>query len=225
MHRASFVLLLSLVVAVLPVVRPAHLAAQQPSGAPGDFYWQFANQGIMADPRVQGAFVLLLDADAVIAGAGVEGDLLYGDTGVTEFTSQVGPEEASLLLAAAGFADPAKDLLRTRPCRLWTPHVTEGDEERIAVAHALGHQIARVLIGLGVDAGACELVPDSGDADVFVWQFGQNLELPEGDPGFGADSFLVPNVELPGRVPGGTGGDVSPPVVGSGGLLPAHAQE
>ncbi len=191
---------------------------------PGDFFWQFAASGPLADQRIELAFAALVDAkaEAAIAEAGIDLSrrLLYGDGEVRSFVDQVGVVDAGPLLAAAGVVWPDRpiQLRESRRCRIWTPTGMDGDDERIAVATALGEALAAVLRDLGVEAQPCELATTSDGADLFVWDFGQNPPVTTASGGFDAPSFIEIIVDLPGRVPGGTGGGPTAPSSGNAGL-------
>jgi hypothetical protein len=197
-------------------------SAEPPAGEPGDVYWQFVPNGLMADQRVRDALVLLTDAGTVAEDAGLEGDLLYGDARTAEFVATSGVEEASLLLMAAGIGVPAQGVVQARPCRFWTPEDGDLRETRENVGLALGEVLAKVLFDIGIEADLCEATSDQDAADILIWEYGQDYSIPEETYYPDGNSFLALEIELPGAVPGGTGGgsdsDVSPPATGDGGL-------
>lgn len=193
------------------------LRAQQPGApAPGDYFWAFAPRGPFADDRVVLAFALLVDTSGVPDTAGVDGALRYGDEGVIEFTNEKDASEAELLFAAAGLANPAEDLTPVRACRFWTPTGIPEDEARIAVGAALGAAIADALRDLGLEVAPCVFTEESGDADVYLWEFGQDTHVELTEPDLFGDSFLQ-IAELRDH-DAGTSSDVSPPTTGDAGL-------
>jgi hypothetical protein len=193
------------------------LDAQAPSAEPGDFYWQLAHRGVMADVRMQRAFALLVDADGAMASAGIDGKLVYADPQVRQFIDEVSPDEATLLLAASGFADPEADLVQDRPCRYWATDLGGAP----AVAAGLGDEVGRVLSELGIEGPPCEFTPTSTEADILVWPFGFSSEATANPPAPGAESFIITSILIPGGTLGGPDSGLRPPITGSGGLLVA----
>ncbi len=245
-HRLIVALALTVLVAVSSAtVARAHdastdrgLSPRQPAQdgdapRPGDFFWQFAASGPMADPRIELAFAMLVDAGAegVIAEAGLDPSrrLLYGDDDIRSFAATEGAlADAGPLLAAAGVGAPdgPVQLQESRRCRIWTPTGADGDNERIAVATALGEALTTVLRDLGVEAQPCEIVTTSDSADLFVWDFGQDRPVTTAPGDFDAPSFIEIIVELPGRVPGGgSGGGPVAPSSGNAGLAAGSATD
>jgi hypothetical protein len=195
--------------------------AEQPPGKPGDVYWQFVANGFLSDERIQEALLLLIDTDGAKTKSGLKGSLLYGSTRGAEIIDQIDqPEdEARLLLAAAGFDDPSGQLQQTRRCRIWTADDTTAPDTLTAVATALSEALSSAWAQLGVQIHPCEITTRQDQADVLVWEFGQDYSIAEGAYDFQADSYLGASIERPGASPGGTGGgDVSPPGTGDAGL-------
>lgn len=193
---------------------------------PGDVFWQFAPRGALADRRTETAFAIFIGAraEAIVAAAGLDPGrrLLYGIEEVRGFAAIDGSlAEADALLAAAGLRSPdgkGVELRERRRCRVWTPSDIEGEIDRLAVAAALGDALAAVMRDLGVEAQPCEVVADSDEADLFVWDFAHDVHVNQLPADFDAPGFLELTVELPGRVPGGTGGGPTPPSSGNGGF-------
>lgn len=171
----------ALVALVSAAVLAGPVQAQTPPDdpEPGDFFWQFARSGPVADQRVEQALMLLVDSDAVLAEAAVDDTarLVYGDEQIRTFAKEQSREEWEPLLTAAGYPEPSNDLSEARRCRFWTPAGFDDDAERTAVATALGAALADILSDIGITAQPCEVIDDSDQADLFVWSFGQDLEV------------------------------------------------
>jgi hypothetical protein len=219
-------LLATLLVPLALSLGPDRSRAEQPPGTPGDVYWQLVPNGLLSDQRIQEALLLLVDTDGVASKSALEGSLLYGGTRDVEVIDQLEQSEAEarLLLAAAGFDDPPVQLRETRRCRIWTADAAATPDTLTTVAAALSEALSSAWAQLGVEIQPCELTADQDQADVLVWEFGQDYSIAEGAYDFQADSYLGANIERPGAIPGGTGGgDVSPPATGDAGLLGLRA--
>ncbi len=216
-------MLRSVIIAVMLLVTlsaaPTRINAQEP----GDVYWQIAPKGFFADQRIQYALLLLTDTDAIASGAGLQGSLLYGNTEVADFVTQIEKpaSEADLLLAAAGFDNPSQQLSETRRCRFWTPPEAESPETLSSLGFVLGEALSAAWSSLGVQIRPCEATTSRDDADILIWEFGQDYAIPPEVFQVDADTFLGASTERPGAIPGGTGGgppSVSPPSTGDAGL-------
>jgi hypothetical protein len=196
----------------------ARLDAQEPgAAADGDYLWSFAPRGPFADERVVLAFALLVDTSGVTGAAGGDGSLFYAAEDVVEFINERPASESQLLLAAAGLADPSRDLIAARPCRFWA--------DDAAVGAALSEALVDTLTGLGIDAEPCEQTSDTEAADLLVWAFGEDAPAIQPEPDLFGDSFLqIAELQssnpqgADAASPPGTGDAVSPPGTGDAGL-------
>ncbi len=178
--------------------------------------WSFAPRGIFADQRVVTAFVGLVAAPAVSAAHPGAATLEYAAP--DDFLPEATPEDAPLLLMAAGVvdADGSVQLREARPCAIWTPHDDAGEAISADVAAALGVEFARVFGTLGLDITPCEVTNDPAAADILLWSAAEDAE-PAASEG---DSFLVfPTPAGPADpAHGGDGNNgASPPADGAGG--------
>jgi hypothetical protein len=221
----SRLLLASLVLIPLALALGAvPLRAEQSPGQPGDVYWQLVPNGILADQRVRYAIILLTDTDIAAENAGLTGNLIYNDPRVAEMIHEIDDPvaEAGILFAAAGFDPPDQLIAEAHRCRFWTSE--EGDllQKRINVGLALGEVIPKGLYKLRVEIQNCQRTEVRDDADILIWESGQDYGIPEDVFSTEKEGFLTGLVELPGAIPGGgTGGgapDIAPPTTGDAGL-------
>lgn len=192
---------------------------------PGDLFWQFSRTGPLADSRFAAALGILVDSESVIANAGLAPGrrLLYGDAELQRLVEEPSPETADQLLAAAGIVptgQPAQ-VREARRCRIWTPTGLATDADRLPVATALGEAVAAALAGIGVDVQPCEVVTDSSDADLVLWDFGYDspVTVPRID---GAAAGFLEIIASP-PDPGASGCGPFPPASGLAGLAAAES--
>ena len=208
----SRLILAALIVSLAAGLGGAASHAQQP----GDVYWQMVPNGFLSDARIQQALLFVIDTGA--AAAETDGALLYGSEEGAALLEEAESrrDDAPILFMAAGFDDPAEQLRETRRCRVWIPDDADAPETLSSVAAALGEALSGAWAQFGVEVQPCETTPNRDDADVLVWEHGQDYAIAEGAYDFQADSYIGADLDLPGE-PGGTPG-VSPPTTGDGGL-------
>jgi hypothetical protein len=176
MRFASYVLAALIIALALVIAVGASRTQAQESTAS----WAFASQDPLFDTRIAEAFAALMDLDA--AGAAGDVTLEYGVEGVA---FAAGPDDAPLLLQAAGVMDTDGTLLlaEERPCAVWA-----SNDDLAPVAEALGAELVGALAELGLTASDCTVADDATAADLLVWAEGEQPEdfdpFAEGDEGF-----------------------------------------
>ncbi|MPZ99715.1 MAG: hypothetical protein GEU80_10340 [Dehalococcoidia bacterium] len=178
--------------------------------SPGGYLWAFADRFPFSDERAEAAFAILVDEAAIEQQRELAPDqLTYANESVARLAEQA-PEDAPLLLAAAGLAPPTGGpllLKQARTCRVWAP-----DAEALAVGKSLSIELARVLRDLGVIASECSPASSPEEADLLVWAAGTAEPLPGLSDGLGpgtADGFLE-------QAPAGQGAAPAPAPSGHG---------
>jgi hypothetical protein len=197
--------------AVIVFARPSSSHSQQP--ATGDYSWGVVANGVFADTRIRDAMGQLVDSQAVMTDAGVTTSLVYAGGGVNAPQTATKLDAIRMLLAAAGYNDPATQLREVRRCRIWLP--APFTPELGAVMQALGEEIARSASKVGLQLQACEPASSLDTADFALWLASQAAPIPAdpSQPHPSAESFLAATDRPTPSVRG-----VSPPITGDGGL-------
>jgi hypothetical protein len=191
--------------------RPPSLHSQQPAAS--GYSWGVVANGVFADTRIRDAMGQLVDSQAVMKDAGVTTPLVYAGGGVNAPQTATKLDAIRMLLAAAGFNDPATQLREVRRCRIWM--AAPFTPELGAVMQALGEEIAGSASNVGLRLQACEPASSLDTADFALWPASQAAPIPvnPSQPHPSADSFLAATDRPTPSVRG-----VSPPITGDGGL-------
>ena len=172
--------------------RPALAQEARAEPREGDLLWGFAQEDPFLDVHVGTAFILLVDAQALLESAGLwpEVQLFPADEVDRAFERKWGaipnPEAAALdILFAAGLdfsLFPAAG-----ECRVWVapppvddsgPSVAERGNAAIAMAAAF----AAALDSLDAGAGPCTVTQDPTAAQLLMWGYGETLATGGGAP-------------------------------------------
>ncbi len=220
-RRSTFVVLAALIGALALTLTLA--IAPRASAQEDTAYWAFAPNMPFADTRVAEAFAAYMDFDAAGDAAGVT--LEHGIEGVT---FAAGPDDAPMLLAAAGLMPPEGGdlgLVEVRTCAVWA-----SEDDLLPAAESLGADLVAALDDLGLSVAACEVADDPDAADIVVWSEANDPEIDffqEGEGGFLAldtDEAPAPdngdeNGNGNGDEDGKDDGDVPDPAVGGFGVF------
>ncbi|MEX1022245.1 MAG: hypothetical protein WD058_03765 [Dehalococcoidia bacterium] len=140
-------------------------------GPPGTrvVQWDFDAVGIFRDERVVMAFLILVDTARIEAAWDGPVALGYRNPQL-EASAPADAAQALMLLQAAGVADMEGRIRMEvlRPCTVWVPEGVEDEAMFVALATALGEEIAVVLAGFGIDIAPCHVTHEAvGDLSVF----------------------------------------------------------
>ena len=172
--------------------RPA--LAQQTRAEPreGDLLWGFAQEEPFLDGRVRSAFILVVDAQALLESAGLwpEVQLLPADERDRAFERDFGaipnPQAEALKLLLASGLDFSR-LPAAGESHVWAalPPV-EGSGPSVAdrgsAAIALGAAFAEALESLDAGAGPCAVTRDPSAAQLLIWGYGETPATGGGAP-------------------------------------------
>jgi len=211
--------------------RPALAQEARLEPAAADLLWTFAEEDPLFDQRVRLAFILLMDTQPLLEGAGLwpEVQLLPASADDREFAAMPSIEaDAPVLLIATG--QEFAELEVIGECRVWVaPPPVEGSGPTAAQRNeadiALGAAFRETLAGLGAAVGECALTPDASTTQLLVWG---NVEVAPANPQRATSTLFVATV-LPGRQlgagSGGGAGNAVPavPSTGSAGLAGSAA--
>jgi hypothetical protein len=172
---------------------------------PGDVLWSFAQETPFNDERVALAVATTMDAKLRANGSRA----FYGSMRGPELRTYIDqppapPEQAPVLLRAAGFPNGLRDLQVIGRCRVW---FAAGAAEAGAQLPGL---FQSALAELGLTVEPCLVTNNAAEAHLLVWlDGGPRPAIPQRQP---PTFLLLPGLTSP------PPRAVQPPATGSGGL-------